>query len=59
MAAKKKKGEAKGVYKYYEVTGDSAKSKKAVCPRCGNGVFLAEHVDRQSCGKCGYTEFKK
>ncbi|MGV8090195.1 MAG: 30S ribosomal protein S27ae, partial [Methanothrix sp.] len=26
---------------------------------CGNGVFLADHGDRQSCGKCGYTEFKK
>ncbi|MDD4163069.1 MAG: 30S ribosomal protein S27ae [Methanothrix sp.] len=35
------------------------KSKKSVCPRCGNGVFLASHADRQSCGKCGYTEFKK
>ncbi|MCD6403782.1 MAG: 30S ribosomal protein S27ae, partial [Nanoarchaeota archaeon] len=26
---------------------------------CGPGVFLAEHKDRFSCGKCGYTEFKK
>jgi ubiquitin-small subunit ribosomal protein S27Ae len=57
-----KKGEKKGaagVAKYYEVTGDTIKTKKSVCPRCGNGVFLAEHADRQSCGKCGYTEFKK
>jgi small subunit ribosomal protein S27Ae len=57
-----KKGEKKsveGVAKYYEVSGDSIKTKKSVCPRCGNGVFLAEHSDRQSCGKCGYTEFKK
>jgi len=28
------------------------------CPRCGEGVFMAEHKDRVSCGKCGYTEFK-
>ena len=28
------------------------------CPKCGEGVFLAEHKDRLSCGKCGYTEFK-
>jgi len=57
-----KKGEKKradGVAKYYEVSGDTIKTKKSVCPRCGNGVFLAEHSDRQSCGKCGYTEFKK
>jgi ubiquitin-small subunit ribosomal protein S27Ae len=47
------------VNKYYEVSGDSIKSRKPVCPRCGNGVFLAEHAERMSCGKCGYTEFKK
>lgn len=28
------------------------------CPKCGEGIFLAEHKDRLSCGKCGYTEFK-
>jgi small subunit ribosomal protein S27Ae len=62
MAAKKgakKDVVVKGVSKYYELSGDSIKSKKSVCPRCGNGVFLASHADRQSCGKCGYTEFKK
>ena len=26
------------------------------CPKCGSR--LAEHHDRFSCGKCGYTEFK-
>jgi small subunit ribosomal protein S27Ae len=61
MAAKKgaKKGAAAGPSRFYEVSGDTIKSKRAVCPRCGNGVFLASHADRQSCGKCGYTEFKK
>jgi len=61
MAAKKgaKKGAVIGVSRFYEISGDSIKSKKSVCPRCGNGVFLASHADRQSCGKCGYTEFKK
>ena len=33
--------------------------KKRHCPKCGPGVFLADHNDRASCGKCGYTEFKK
>jgi small subunit ribosomal protein S27Ae len=33
--------------------------KKKHCPKCGPGVFLAEHADRSACGKCGYTEFKK
>ena len=61
MAAKKaaKKGAVNGPSRFYELSGDAIKSKRAVCPRCGNGVFLASHADRQSCGKCGYTEFKK
>jgi small subunit ribosomal protein S27Ae len=33
--------------------------KKRHCPKCGPGVFLADHANRASCGKCGYTEFKK
>ena len=28
------------------------------CPKCGAGVKLAEHRDRRSCGKCGYSEKK-
>lgn len=26
------------------------------CPRCSS--FLAEHDDRKSCGKCGYTKYE-
>ncbi|HSV42394.1 MAG TPA: 30S ribosomal protein S27ae [Methanomassiliicoccales archaeon] len=29
------------------------------CPKCGPGVFLANHPDRLACGRCGYTEFSK
>jgi ubiquitin-small subunit ribosomal protein S27Ae len=43
----------------YEVSGDKAQRRRQNCPRCGEGVFLAEHKDRSSCGKCGYTQFKK
>jgi len=57
--ASAKKGKVMGASKYYDTSGDTIKTKKSVCPRCGNGVFLANHSDRQSCGKCGYTEFKK
>jgi small subunit ribosomal protein S27Ae len=38
---------------------DKGKSKNKTCPKCGPGVFLAEHKNRTACGKCGYTEFKK
>jgi small subunit ribosomal protein S27Ae len=65
MAADKKapaKGKApvkKKSYKYsanYEVSGTSVKRKKKSCPKCGAGVFLAEHKDRRTCGKCSYME---
>ncbi len=43
----------------YAVEGEKVARQRRFCPRCGPGVFLAEHKDRFSCGKCGYTEFKK
>ncbi len=43
----------------YEVSGDSIKRKNKQCPRCGPGIFMAEHSDRLACGKCGYTEIEK
>ncbi|MEM3519150.1 MAG: 30S ribosomal protein S27ae [Candidatus Hadarchaeales archaeon] len=43
----------------YSVKEGKLQRLKKECPRCGGGVFLAEHEGRISCGKCGYTEFKK
>jgi small subunit ribosomal protein S27Ae len=45
-------------YTHYTVEGDKV-TKKKNCPRCGPGVFLAEHKDRFYCGKCHYAEFLK
>ncbi|MFO8133640.1 MAG: 30S ribosomal protein S27ae [Thermoplasmatota archaeon] len=45
----------KNLYKIED--GVLVRTHKA-CPKCGDGVFLAEHKDRLSCGQCGYTEFK-
>ena len=42
----------------YKVDGDKITRLRRTCPKCGDGVFLAEHQDRLSCGSCGYTEFK-
>ena len=63
MAAKKGKkttSEKKSVKRsaYYTVSGNTAKATRKYCPNCGPGVFLGEHKDRVSCGKCGHTEFK-
>jgi ubiquitin-small subunit ribosomal protein S27Ae len=57
-AAKGKKG-ASLKSRMYEVKDGKVTRKGQSCPRCGDGVFLASHADRLSCGKCGYTEYKK
>ena len=54
------KAPAKGevaIYKFYKVQGDKVTRSKRDCPRCGKGNFMAEHKDRFTCGKCGFTEF--
>lgn len=51
MADKKKSGKW-GLYE----AGDKISRKRKSCPKCGDGVFLAQHRDRLSCGCCGYTE---
>jgi len=56
--ARKKRRESP-VYKFYMVKGDKVDRLRKECPRCGRGVFLGEHKDRLTCGKCGYTSFKK
>ena len=43
---------------FFKVEGDKIIRNRKHCPKCGPGVFIAEHKDRFSCGKCGYTEFK-
>lgn len=61
--AKKGKGEAKVAEPskrlLFKVDGTKVQRLRRACPKCGPGVFLAEHQDRASCGRCGYTEFKK
>jgi small subunit ribosomal protein S27Ae len=42
----------------FKVEGEKIVRLRKNCPKCGDGVFLAEHKDRLSCGQCGYTEFK-
>jgi small subunit ribosomal protein S27Ae len=53
-----KKGQNTSVWKYYKVEGEQVKKLKKECSRCGKGVFMGEHGDRITCGRCGYTEFK-
>jgi len=43
----------------YEVKEGAVERKRTPCPKCGAGVYMAEHSDRSTCGKCGYTKWKK
>ena len=45
----------------YDVSDGKITRKRQFCPQetCGPGVFLAEHKDRVSCGKCGYTRMNE
>ncbi|MEM0158484.1 MAG: 30S ribosomal protein S27ae [Thermoplasmataceae archaeon] len=43
----------------YKIENNKLVRERRFCPRCGPGVFLAEHSDRYSCGRCGYTEIRK
>lgn len=43
----------------YEIKDNKVTRKRRTCPKCGPGKFLAEHSNRYTCGKCGYTEYKK
>ncbi|MAC97123.1 MAG: 30S ribosomal protein S27ae [Euryarchaeota archaeon] len=38
----------------YTIEGDEL-VRAETCPNCGPGVFLGQHSDRKTCGKCGYT----
>jgi len=43
----------------YQVKDNQVNRKKTNCPRCGPGTWISQHKNRNYCGKCGYTEFKK
>jgi small subunit ribosomal protein S27Ae len=42
--------------KLFQVKDNKLVRTHKACPKCGPGVFMAKHDDRQHCGKCGYTE---
>jgi small subunit ribosomal protein S27Ae len=47
------------MWEIYKVKEGKIHKDKQECPRCGTGVYMAEHENRYSCGKCGYTDFKR
>jgi len=51
----KKQRKTKKTSKRYELY-DKTTRKNKFCPKCGPGIFLANHKERFVCGKCGYME---
>ena len=45
--------------RFFAVQDGKIVRSHTACPKCGPGVFMANHPDRKSCGKCGHTEFPK
>lgn len=54
-----KKGTSPKIHSYYKIDGEKAIKVRKTCSRCGKGVFMSEHKNRHTCGKCGLTEFKQ
>ena len=54
-----RKGSSPKISGYYKVEDQTLKKLKKICSRCGRGVFMSDHKDRQTCGKCGLTEFRQ
>lgn len=46
-------------WKLYEVKDGKVIRKNPTSPKEGPGIFMAVHKNRKTCGKSGYTEFKK
>jgi len=53
---KHKPGKSTLKYKKYKIEGEKLARLGRLCPKCGPAVFMGEHKDRFTCGKCGYME---
>ena len=39
----------------YSIEDGKLVRKAEFCPKCGPGIFLAQHSDRKTCGRCGHS----
>ena len=56
---KEAKKRRKGVHSYYRINERELERVLPNCERCGPGYFMANHVDRYTCGHCGFTRYKQ
>jgi len=57
--SEKKKKEERGVHALYKIEGEKVTRLRPTCERCGPGYFMANHKDRYTCGRCGFTRYKQ
>lgn len=55
---KKAPGAARCRIQLYKVNGEKLERASRFCPKCGPGIFMANHKDRYTCGACKYMEKK-
>jgi small subunit ribosomal protein S27Ae len=55
----KKKKVEKGVHAMYKIENEKAIRIRPTCERCGPGYFMGDHIDRYTCGHCGFTRYKR
>ena len=55
---KKGAGASRSRLSLYKVAGDKLERASRFCPKCGPGIFMANHKDRYTCGACKYMEKK-
>jgi small subunit ribosomal protein S27Ae len=55
---KTEKKKRKGLFSLYKIDKDKIVRLRPTCERCGPGYFMADHGDRYTCGRCGFTRYK-
>lgn len=55
---KKAPGAARSRIQLYKIHGEKLERTTRFCPKCGPGIFMANHKDRFACGSCNYMEKK-
>jgi small subunit ribosomal protein S27Ae len=55
---KTEKKKEKKVFSLYKIEDDKIIRLRPTCERCGVGYFMADHGNRYTCGRCGFTRYK-
>jgi small subunit ribosomal protein S27Ae len=48
----------KKAFSLYKIENDKVTRLRPTCERCGIGYFMADHGNRYTCGRCGFTRYK-